>query len=266
MAGKLQKIAKSAERCTRIVTNFLALSAPVSAGAPAHAAEPARRRPGGAARYSLRIDNVEVIRRSPPICRSSGPIPSDPAGHRERADERPQRSAACRTRRRLVLTTRYERTSGRIVLEVRGQRARCSGGHQRSDLRSVLHDEGARAGTGLGLSLCRGIIDSHDGVFSTRDDTGGGATFVIELAGRSAAGPTTRSGRGRARSARPARRSWSWTTSPTSRELLCEALLLDGHRVDTANNGAAALNRLRDRSYDLVFSDMKMPGMSGVEL
>jgi len=31
-------------------------------------------------------------------------------------------------------------------------------------------------------------------------------------------------------------------------------------------SGAAALGRLLERSYDLVFSDMKMPGMSGVEL
>ncbi len=32
------------------------------------------------------------------------------------------------------------------------------------------------------------------------------------------------------------------------------------------NSGAAALDRLLETSYDLVFSDMKMPGMSGIEL
>lgn len=53
---------------------------------------------------------------------------------------------------------------------------------------------------------------------------------------------------------------------PDIAELLAEALRIDGHRVDTADSGAAALSRLLDRSYDLVFSDMKMPGMSGAEL
>jgi CheY-like chemotaxis protein len=53
---------------------------------------------------------------------------------------------------------------------------------------------------------------------------------------------------------------------PDVAELLAEALLLDGHRVDIANSGAVALTRIDDASYDLVFSDMKMPGMSGIQL
>jgi len=47
--------------------------------------------------------------------------------------------------------------------------------------------------------------------------------------------------------------------------LLAEALGLDGHEVDTVFNGTDALERLRARTYDLMFSDLKMPGMSGAE-
>jgi CheY-like chemotaxis protein len=53
---------------------------------------------------------------------------------------------------------------------------------------------------------------------------------------------------------------------PDLGDVLAEALRLDGHRVDTVHSGAAALNRLLATSYDLVFSDMKMPGMNGIEL
>jgi CheY-like chemotaxis protein len=53
---------------------------------------------------------------------------------------------------------------------------------------------------------------------------------------------------------------------PDVAELFAEALRFDGHEVDTANSGAAALNLILDRSYDLVLSDMKMPGMSGAQL
>jgi len=53
---------------------------------------------------------------------------------------------------------------------------------------------------------------------------------------------------------------------PDVAELLAAALSLDGHRVDTVTSGAAVLEQLLDRPYDLVLSDMKMPGMSGAEL
>lgn len=39
-----------------------------------------------------------------------------------------------------------------------------------------------------------------------------------------------------------------------------------GYVVITAQNAAEALDKLREQEYDLVFTDIKMPGMDGVEL
>ena len=39
-----------------------------------------------------------------------------------------------------------------------------------------------------------------------------------------------------------------------------------GYVVITAQNGAEALEKMRTQKYDLVFTDIKMPGMDGVEL
>lgn len=39
-----------------------------------------------------------------------------------------------------------------------------------------------------------------------------------------------------------------------------------GYAVITASNGDEALKKLRSESYDLVFTDIKMPGMSGLEV
>ena len=39
-----------------------------------------------------------------------------------------------------------------------------------------------------------------------------------------------------------------------------------GYVIVTAQNAAQALERLREQAYDLVFTDIKMPGMDGVEL
>jgi two-component system NtrC family sensor kinase len=50
------------------------------------------------------------------------------------------------------------------------------------------------------------------------------------------------------------------------RRLLREMLLLEGHEVAEATNGLEALERLRNASFDLVVTDVRMPSLGGVEL
>ena len=45
---------------------------------------------------------------------------------------------------------------------------------------------------------------------------------------------------------------------------LARLLALDGHHVTTAPDGAVALQKLGEREYDLILSDIKMPGLDGV--
>jgi putative nucleotidyltransferase with HDIG domain len=50
------------------------------------------------------------------------------------------------------------------------------------------------------------------------------------------------------------------------REILAEGLEVAGHDVDTAENPLQAFERIEAGSYDLVLSDIDMPGGSGIEL
>ncbi len=50
------------------------------------------------------------------------------------------------------------------------------------------------------------------------------------------------------------------------RELVAQALSLAGYRVDTAGDGEAAWDYLKANSYDLLITDNRMPGLSGLEL
>lgn len=45
---------------------------------------------------------------------------------------------------------------------------------------------------------------------------------------------------------------------------LARLLALDGHRVTTARDGLVALQKLGEREYDLILSDIKMPGLDGL--
>ena len=50
------------------------------------------------------------------------------------------------------------------------------------------------------------------------------------------------------------------------RDVLVEVLKRDGHEVDSAVDGAEGLRRARERRYDLVVTDLRMPGLEGPEL
>ena len=53
---------------------------------------------------------------------------------------------------------------------------------------------------------------------------------------------------------------------PDTRELLEFTLRWTGHDVDIATGGREALELLAGRSYDVILSNLNMPGMSGEDL
>ena len=50
------------------------------------------------------------------------------------------------------------------------------------------------------------------------------------------------------------------------RELISDALKIEGHDVHTAENGKEALDLIGQHRYDLVFCDLRMPEMDGQQL
>jgi two-component system, cell cycle response regulator CpdR len=50
------------------------------------------------------------------------------------------------------------------------------------------------------------------------------------------------------------------------RSFVARALRLDGHETVEAGDGADGLARLKDQSFDLLLSDIRMPVMDGIEL
>lgn len=54
--------------------------------------------------------------------------------------------------------------------------------------------------------------------------------------------------------------------NPTHRFAIVAFLKIHQFEVDTANDGIMALSMLKDKKYDLMFSDIEMPNMNGLEL
>lgn len=127
------------------------------------------------------------------------------------------------------------------------------------------------SGTGLGLSLCYGIIKQHNGDISVASPAGRGAEFVIRLPriGTQEAGELRRQP--------PPKTDLSirrlsglrvlvTEDEPLIRKFLETVLSAEGLRVETADNGETAYEKVTAGHYDLLICDYRLPKLDGMEL
>ena len=130
---------------------------------------------------------------------------------------------------------------------------------------SFYTTKAAGKGTGLGLSLSRAIMEDHQGSIVADSALGEGTTFNIELplvAEEKGAIATEVQPQAQPVADRPLD-LLVVDDEAILLELLCDFLEGVGHRVDRARNGHEALQLATERNYDLVLSDLKMPGLDG---
>jgi CheY-like chemotaxis protein len=120
-------------------------------------------------------------------------------------------------------------------------------------------------GTGLGLSLCQGIIEGHGGRIRVVRGEGSGAVFRLELPVTESGGAEPVAGEGTPMVVRGAR-ILVVDDEPGIAGVLAEVLQLDGHVVETVGNGQAALGKLAVGGYELILSDIRMPELDGPSL
>jgi two-component system NtrC family sensor kinase len=166
------------------------------------------------------------------------------------------------TPRQVMLRTRCDATRTLVILEVEDTGPGIPPALRPRIFEPFFTTKPPGMGTGLGLSLCQGIIEGHGGTIRVTSQPGQGTVFRVELP--VGEGPVT--------------------TSPTPEETvplvrkqtilivddepsvirgLSRLLRRDGHTVDTALNGRMALARLQERAYDVILSDLRMPELDG---
>ncbi|MCL5882509.1 MAG: GAF domain-containing protein [Actinobacteria bacterium] len=120
-------------------------------------------------------------------------------------------------------------------------------------------------GTGLGLSVCFGVAQDHGGRIWVEPGQGRGAVFVLEIPVKNGAPYEKKAEKGFDFNGRIGK-ILLVDDEEAIRQVLAETLTSVGHEVETADNGEVALDLLKQKHFDCVVSDVKMPGMDGQAL
>ena len=116
--------------------------------------------------------------------------------------------------------------------------------------------------SGLGMSVSYGIINRHRGTITADSVEGKGTTFTINL-------PILDKIAGEEEKAKPILKQQKKAIvlviddEEDVRELLFDILTDSGHEVEIASDGFKGVEMFKRKSFDLVFTDLGMPGMSG---
>ncbi|MBL8572891.1 MAG: response regulator [Hyphomicrobiaceae bacterium] len=130
-------------------------------------------------------------------------------------------------------------------------------------------------GSGLGLAISRKIVHALDGRIGVDSTTGQGSRFWFEipveeinLAPMMVRGPVSRRIEATSETHAPTRERLNILVvedNSVNKEVVRALLEKLGHTVDVASDGRESLEALGKARYDLVFMDMQMPVMDGLE-
>jgi len=263
--SRTDDILKAVRRCSAIVTNFLALTRN----------EPPRRVPTilnavvlevlDLTGYSLRTDGIAITL---DLAESLPVISADPQQLEQVILNLVSNAQyALRARpgdRTLKIRSSFDAAGRCVILEIED-----NAGGIPPDIRSRIFDpffttKPIGQGTGLGLSLCHGIVTSHGGTITVTSEMDAGTTFTISLPvdlGESAQddgdidlGPMIKG------------RILVVDDDADVALALSDILSSRGHRVDVATTVRSVLELLENNPYDLVLTDTHLPEIDGLSL
>lgn len=260
---RADKMSKAAERCARIVKTFLAMARQQPTRTSNVAIDDVISEAVEVASYSIRSSDIRLSVHLEPGLPS---IWADPDQLSQvlinLLVNAEQALHGWEGRRAITVSTRLHPKTGNIVVRI----ADTGPGIPKEILPRIFEPffttKEIGAGTGIGLSFCDRIVQSHGGTIEVESPDGGGSTFILSL-------PASDHVDGRAET--------SDDELPTSAGIAClvvedeeevgqlvaEVLRRDGFNVTIARSGEEALLHLQNRTFAVILSDLKMPNMDG---
>jgi two-component system NtrC family sensor kinase len=264
MAERVRLITQSAERCVRIVQNFLALArqnppqrTQVSLNAVVEEAMELLS-------YPLQVDDVDIIWQP---ADDLPPLWADPHQlHQVIVNLVTNAHQALRdtsTPRQLRLTTRSSAARTDVSLEVGDSGAGIPSSLQERIFEPFFTTKPPGVGTGLGLPFCKGIVEGHGGSISIQSQPGHGTVFRVELPVDALPAPATEVPAVETSPTTGGKAILVIDDEPGITSALAYLLRRDGHTVETAAHGRQALAQLQKGEYDLILCDLRMPELDG---
>jgi signal transduction histidine kinase/ActR/RegA family two-component response regulator len=119
--------------------------------------------------------------------------------------------------------------------------------------------------SGLGMSVSYGIIKRHGGEILIESEPGKGTTFVLHLPMSFEEKEIEEKVLKPIKEVRPAR-ILVIDDEDAVRDILSRMLKAKGHQVVVASDGEEGIERFKNETFDLVFTDLGMPKISGWEV
>lgn len=262
----LKKIEREAERCKRIVQNLLIFARKRKLESTMADLNSIIESTLDLRTDHLQVDHVKVIRDLDPDL----PMTLIDAGQIQQVLMNlinNAQHAMARSQRPAELTLRTRRVGDRIRIEVGDNGTGINPENMKKIFDPFFTTKEVGQGTGLGLSICYGIVNEHGGAITADSRPGMGTMFTIDLPIQvnmsepqetKVEAPVLLKGHGA--------RILLVDDEPAILDIIGDTLRMDGHRVEVTTNGASALEKIRQETFDVIVSDLKMPGMGGREL
>jgi len=260
---RAKKIRQAAERCSRIVKTFLAI---------ARQQPPERTRVqlndviNGAVElmaYSLRTADIQVVlvldTDLPELSADGDQLTQVFTNLVVNAQ---QALAEVTPPRRLSISSLRQPATGTVRVEVTDNGPGVPVEMQSRIFEPFYTTKPVGVGTGIGLSFSYSVIESHGGKLTLENPAERGACFVITLPVLESNAPIS-ADTFEAEIDTKSHMVLVVDDEIDIAELLGEILARDGHRIDVAASGNAALREIYERDYDLILSDLKMPDLDG---
>jgi signal transduction histidine kinase len=164
--------------------------------------------------------------------------------------------------RHLTLTTAASADRTQVLLTVTDTGPGIPEDLQRRLFEPFFTTKSQRGGSGLGLPLCRSIVEGHHGSIQLTSRPGQGTTVHVALP---ATAPEVQAPEAAPEPAAPAPGGTILLIDDEGIivQSLRRLLQRDGHDVTTAATGLAGLAALETRAYAVILCDMRMPDLDG---